>query len=89
MTAVGYWVRAELRRRRRAVAALVVLTLLATVVPMAAAAGARRTATALDRMRAELEPFHADVQFEGGRPRVTSSRGFRPSAASSTHRRAR
>jgi hypothetical protein len=68
MRVAVYWARADLRRRRVAAAGLLVLVAVATVVPLSAAAGARRTATALDRMRDELRPYHADVQFEDDAP---------------------
>lgn len=70
MAAILYWVRADLRHRRWAAIGLVVLVAVAAVVPLTAAAAARRTASSLDRMRAELEPYHADVQFEAGEPPV-------------------
>ena len=47
---------------------LTLLTLVAAVVPLVAGAGARRTATALERMRAELGPYDLDVQFDDGAP---------------------
>lgn len=47
---------------------LALLTLVAAVVPLVAGAGARRTATSLERMRAELGPYDLDVQFDDGAP---------------------
>lgn len=64
MGAVGYWVRGVLRHRRAAGVGLVALVAVAMVVPLTSAAAARRTASSLDRMREELRPHHADVQFE-------------------------
>lgn len=66
MGAVVYWVRGVLRHRRAAGLGLVVLVAVAMVVPLTAGAAARRTASSLDRMREELRPHHADVQFEEG-----------------------
>lgn len=65
MGAVLYWVRSDLRRRR-AVLGLAFLVALASIVPLTAATAARRTDSALDRMRDELLPAHGDVQFEDG-----------------------
>lgn len=63
---VWYWVRMTARQRRRAAVMLALLTVLATVVPLVAGAAARRTASSVERMRAELRPSHVDVQFDGG-----------------------
>jgi ABC-type lipoprotein release transport system permease subunit len=68
MGVAWYWARADLRHRRAAALGLVVLVAIALVVPLTAAAAARRTASSLDRMRAELRPYHADVQFEDDAP---------------------
>ena len=68
MTAVLRWVRTDLRHRRAAAVGLAVLVAIATVVPLTAAAATRRTASSLDRMRDELKPYHADVQFESEEP---------------------
>lgn len=68
MSAILYWVRSDLRHRRWAAVGLAVLVAVAVVVPLTAAAAAQRTASSLDRMRAELEPYHADVQFEESDP---------------------
>lgn len=64
--AIGMWVRAVLRGRRRAALGLVALTFLASLVPLATAAGALRTASVMERMRAELEPVDLNVQFDKG-----------------------
>ena len=66
--AVRYWVVRDLRRRARAAIVLAALTFIAAVVPLVAAAGARRTATSFERMDAELEPVHLNVQFEENAP---------------------
>lgn len=68
MGPVGYQIRSFLRHRRSASVSLALLVAVALVVPLTAAAGARRTASALDRMRAELEPGEVDVQFESAAP---------------------
>lgn len=68
MTAVVRWAVADLRHRRAAAIGLALLVAVAVVVPLTTAAAARRTASALDRMRAELKPYHADVQFESEEP---------------------
>lgn len=65
MGAAGYWLSRDLRRRWLAAVGLALLVAVAVCVPFTAAAAARRTASSLDRMRAELRPYHADVQFEG------------------------
>jgi hypothetical protein len=62
--ATGYWLGRDLRRRWVAALGLALLVGLALCVPLTASAAARRTASSLDRMRDELRPYHADVQFE-------------------------
>lgn len=65
MTSVVVSVIAHLRARRGSAVGLALLVFVAAVVPLAAATGARQAGTSLDRMRDELEPYHADLQFEG------------------------
>ena len=64
MAALLYWVRSDLRDRRWGAVGLALLVTVAMVVPFTAAAAARRTDSALPRMRSELQPAHGDVQFE-------------------------
>ena len=68
MGAVLRWALADLRHRRLAAVGLAVLVAVSAVVPLTAAAATRRTASSLDRMRAELLPYHADIQFESEDP---------------------
>lgn len=65
MGAVVMAIRANLRERRGSALGLAFVTIVAALVPLAAAAGAHRAGGALERMHTELEPYHADIQFEG------------------------
>lgn len=73
MAAVVRWAVADLRHRRTAAIGLGLLVAVAVVVPLTTATAARRTASALDRMQAELKPYHADVQFESEEPPPTDA----------------
>jgi hypothetical protein len=60
--------RAVRREHWRALVALAGVAFVASVVPLVSAAGARRTASSLHRMQAELEPYDLDLQLDAGPP---------------------
>src|SRR4051794_4428498 len=61
LSVVGGWLRLELRRRWRPLGVLALIVALASGTVMASLAGARRTATAIERLESRTDPATAAI----------------------------